>query len=159
MLPPFLTGSDKLEWDNVAGESASPMLLLLHTSLTAYKVPPFTKWGWLFSCFMQQDSSSINVVYPFKMSLYLIQNELSIPCMLSDVIVHFSNWHFVSSWNHLSVSHCKWILILLAVLIIPNNHDHWDSTVLCWKHPIHKIWMEKKKKLHQCNTVIKFKNE
>jgi hypothetical protein len=47
-----------MEWD-VVGESASPMLLLLCTSLTAYKVPPFTKWGWVLSCFMQQDSTSM----------------------------------------------------------------------------------------------------
>lgn len=59
-LKPFMTQSDKLRWDHVAGNSAYPTHpLMSQTTLRSVKVMPFIQWGWLLQRFMEWDSPSI----------------------------------------------------------------------------------------------------
>ena len=46
--------------------------------------------------------------------------------------VYFCYWFFISSLNQVVILHCKWILIVM-VLAVPFNHEHWGSLFMwCW---------------------------
>lgn len=49
--------------------------------------------------------------------------------MLSEVMLYFYYWYFISIWNQICLLHWKWIQMSVTVLSVPIDHEHQGSTV------------------------------
>lgn len=87
LIPLFwhiMAGWNECAWHRMAVESASPILLLLHTSPSAQPIS-FIVWGWLLSRFMEWGSPSIISCTLYTPKLFVVYQKQT--SMLFEVIV------------------------------------------------------------------------
>lgn len=143
-FPPFLTAHfntivltyhDRLQWMSMAShmavESASPILLLLHTSPSAQSTS-FIVWGWLLSSFMEWGSPSIISCTLYTPKLFVVYQKQT--SMLFEVIIFllFVFCKLLALNRQFTLKMGSNIKMVLSVAIIDVHQDctlgHWQIT-------------------------------
>ena len=133
LIPPSVTGSNQPRWDNVAGELASPTLLLPCRSVS---VPSklhrlLSETDSFHALWNDKLLKSFNIFYVSKGVLFIKKNKFSCFTAFWGYLM-FHSWYFVRSCNQTGVLHWKWILVSTIDLSAPINHGYQDCEVLAY---------------------------
>jgi len=93
-----MTSSDTSGWDHVAGESVSPHLPLLHSTLSPVKIRiSLMETACFHTVWYETLPQSHNFMFP--KNLCILIKQAFYDCVPFVVISHFYYWYFISSSN------------------------------------------------------------